>query len=214
MSASGSPTSAPRVGAGAHPALLVVDLQRGWTDGDSAFALPLAQELAATAALLEMARAGGVPVIYTTVCYDEVEVASLPMLLKAPRVAAMQAGSWLVEIDPRVAPLDGERVIGKKHASAFFGTPLASHVIASRIDSVLIAGCITSGCVRATAVDAAQHGLRALVVADAVGDRSLEDHTASLRSIDALYGDVISLAEAQEVLEGVGRQRPRRSASP
>jgi maleamate amidohydrolase len=190
----------PRIGFGSRPALLVVDFQRGWTDADSEFAIPLDTELEATAALLAAARAGRVPVVFTTVSYDELEVTRLPMLRKTPRVTAMRPGSWLVEIDPRVAPAEGDLVVGKKHASAFFGTPLASYLTSRAVDTVLIAGCITSGCVRATAVDAAQHGLNAIVVQEAVGDRSRADHAASLRSIDALYGDIVSLKEALEAL--------------
>jgi maleamate amidohydrolase len=195
------PNPSPRIGFGARPALLIVDFQRGWTDPASEFAIPLDAELGATAALLDAARGSDVPVIYTMVCYEDPEVTRVPMLLKTPRVAAMRPGSWLVEVDPRVAPVEGDLVIRKKHASAFFGTPLASYLISRSVDSVLIAGCITSGCVRASAVDAAQHGLRAIVVEDAVGDRSPDDHAASLRSIDNLYGDVVSLDVARDALQ-------------
>jgi maleamate amidohydrolase len=113
----------------------------------------------------------------------------------------MRTGSPLTEIDPRLAPADGELVLVKKHASAFFGTGLARHLEERGVDTLLIGGCITSGCVRASAVDAAQHGLRALVVADATADRSRAAHAASLESIDALYGDVIALAEAVKIVE-------------
>ncbi len=142
----------------------------------------------------------GAPVIYTTVAYDPEDLDAVPMLRKTPRVAAMQSGTWLTEIDARVAPADADTVLTKKHASAFFGTALGSLLAAKGIDTLLIAGCITSGCVRATAVDAAQHGFRALVVEDAVGDRSPEMHAASLRSIDDLYGDVVSLQETLAAL--------------
>jgi nicotinamidase-related amidase len=193
----------PRIGFGSCPALLIVDFQRGWTDPGSQFSIPLDSELEATAALLAAARARGVPVVYTTVGYEELDASTIPMLRKTPRVAAMGPGTWLVEIDPRVAPAEGDLVVGKKHASAFFGTPLASYLTSRSVDSVLIAGCITSGCVRASAVDAAQHGLHALVVEEAVGDRWPEDHAASLRSIDALYGDVVALEAALASLHGL-----------
>ncbi len=200
---------APRIGFGASPAVLVVDFARGWTDPASELSFGLDSELESTAALLAAARAVGVPVVYTTVWYDEAELDAVPMLRKTPRVAALRRGSWLAEVDPRVAPAEGELVLVKKHASAFFGTPLASYLATKGVDSVLIAGCITSGCVRATAVDAAQHGLHALVVAEAVGDRSAEAHSASLRSIDDLYGDVVSLGAAVADLEGRPPASPR-----
>jgi maleamate amidohydrolase len=113
----------------------------------------------------------------------------------------MVAGSPLTDIDPRLAPAADELILVEKHASAFFGTALASYLVARGVDTLLIGGCIASGCVRATAVDAAQHGFRALVVEDAVADRSPDARAAALRSVDDLYGDVVSLAEAERVLE-------------
>jgi maleamate amidohydrolase len=193
---------APRIGAGTRPAVLVVDFARGWTDPASPLSMPLDRELASAAELIAVAREHGAPVVFTTVGYDGADLETVPMLRKTPRVRAMTRGSWLTEIDARIAPADGEPVLVKKHASAFFGTPLASYLDERAVDTLVIAGCITSGCVRASAVDAAQHGLRALVVEEAVGDRSREAHEASLRSIDALYGDVVSLAEALAAFRG------------
>jgi maleamate amidohydrolase len=200
---------APRIGFGVAPGVLVIDFARGWTDPLSEFSLSLDPQLESAALLLGAARAAGAPVIYTTVAYDSEELDAVPMLRKTPRVAAMRRGSWLTEIDPRVAPADADLVLTKKHASAFFGTSLGSLLAARGIDTLLIAGCITSGCVRATAVDAAQHGFRALVVEDAVGDRSAEMHAASLRSIDELYGDVVSLREALAALRAHAPSSPR-----
>ena len=197
------PPRAPRIGCGVAPAVLVIDFARGWTDPLSAFSLTLDSQLESTARLLAAARAAAVPVIYTTVAYDRDDPGAVPMLRKTPRVAALQRGSWQCEIDARVRPGDDDIVLIKKHASAFFGTSLASLLATRGIDTLLIAGCITSGCVRATAVDAAQHGLRALVVEDAVADRSPEQHASSLRSIDALYGDVVTLREALASLAAV-----------
>jgi maleamate amidohydrolase len=195
-----SDVSAPRVGAGNAPALLLVDFARGWTSPDSPLSVPCADEVEAAADLLATARAGGVPVIFTTVAYDESDLDALLMLRKTPRVRQMRAGSPLTEIDPRLSPREDELVLTKKHASAFFGTPLASHLAARAVDTVVIGGLITSGCVRATAVDAAQHGFCALVVSDATADRSTEARRAALQTVDDLYGDVVDLAEAKEVL--------------
>jgi maleamate amidohydrolase len=194
---------APRVGAGRAPAVVIVDFARGWADPESPLSLPCSAEIAAAARLLERARARGVPVVFTTVAYDPLDLETVLMLRKTPRVARMIAGSPLTDIDPRLAPAADELVLVKKHASAFFGTALASYLVARGVDTLLIGGCIASGCVRATAVDAAQHGFRALVVEEAVADRSPDALAAALRTVDELYGDVVSLAEAEAVLESV-----------
>jgi maleamate amidohydrolase len=196
--------SAPRVGAGDTPALLLVDFARGWTDPRSPLSVPCADELEAAAKLLSAARTGRVPVVFTTVAYDDSDADTVLMLRKTPRVRQMRDGSPLTHIDPRLTPLPEELVLTKKHASAFFGTPLESHLAAHGVDTVVIGGLITSGCVRTTAVDAAQYGYRALVVSDATTDRSSEARDAALRTIDDLYGDVVTLAEAEEVLGAWG----------
>jgi nicotinamidase-related amidase len=200
MSTTVSDGRAPRVEAGRTVALLLVDFVCGWTDPESPLALPCEGEVLAAARLLAAARERGAPVIFTTVAYDEADLETVPMLRKTPRVRQMRTGSPLTEVDPRLAPREGELVLVKKHASAFFGTPLLSYLIALGVDTVLIGGVITSGCVRTSAVDAAQHGFRALVVSDATADRSPEARAAALKSVDELYGDVVDCAEAEEVL--------------
>ncbi len=200
MSTTVSDGRAPRVEAGRTVALLLVDFACGWTDPESPLALPCEGEVLAAARLLAAARERGAPVIFTTVAYDEADLETVPMLRKTPRVRQMRTGSPLTEVDPRLAPREGELVLVKKHASAFFGTPLLSYLIALGVDTVLIGGVITSGCVRTSAVDAAQHGFRALVVSDATADRSPEARAAALKSVDELYGDVVDCAEAEEVL--------------
>jgi|SRR5579884_146038 len=192
---------APRIGAGRAAAVAIVDFARGWTDRDSPLALPCAAEVAAAARLVACARARCAPVVFTTVAYDPPDLETVLMLRKTPRVMRMVRGSPLTEVDPRLAPLPDELVLVKKHASAFFGTTLASYLVARGVDTLLIGGCLASGCVRATAVDAAQFGFRALVVAEAVADRSADAREAALRSVDDLYGDVVSLDDAERVLE-------------
>lgn len=192
--------SAPRVGVGNAPALLLVDFARGWTDPESPLSLPCAGEVDAAAELLRVARGHCAPVVFTTVAYDDGDAETVLMLRKTPRVRLMREGSPLTGIDPRLTPQPDELVLTKKHASAFFGTSLASHLAARGIDTVVIGGLITSGCVRTTAVDAAQHGYRALVVSEATTDRSAEARRAALQTVDDLYGDVVTLAEAKEVL--------------
>lgn len=202
--------TAPRLGGGKAAALLLVDFARGWTDAASPLAVPCADEVATAARLLATARACGVPVVFTTVAYDDADVETVLMLRKTPRVRQMRTGSQLTEIDARLAPREGELVLVKKHASAFFGTPLASYLVARGVDTLVIGGVITSGCVRTSAVDATQHGFRPLVVAEATTDRSPEAREAALRTVDDLYGDVVSSAEAEDVLmrSGGGRVSP------
>jgi maleamate amidohydrolase len=191
---------APRVEVGRAAALLLVDFARGWTDPVSPLALPCAGEVMVAGRLLAAARERAAPVVFTTVAYDEADLDTVLMLRKTPRVRQMRTGSRLTEVDPRLAPRGGELVLVKKHASAFFGTPLLPYLVARGVDTLLIGGVITSGCVRASAVDAAQHGFRALVVSDATTDRSPEARAAALKSVDELYGDVVDCAEAEEVL--------------
>ena len=194
---------APRVGAGRWPALLLVDFARGWTDPASPVSLPLDAQLECAARLLAATREAGAPVVFVTSAYEPAELGTVRMLQKTPRVRVLAADSPLVEIDPRIEPRPEELVLVKKHGSAFFGTELASYLVTQGVDTLLIGGCITSGCVRASAVDGAQHGFRSLVVADAAGDRTPEAHATSLQSIDDLYGDVVTSAEAIEYLRSL-----------
>ena len=115
---------------------------------------------------------------------------------KIPSLAVLRKGSLMVEVDSRLQPLPNEIVWSKKAASAFFGTALAATLTACGVDTVIIAGCTTSGCVRASAVDACSYGFRTIVVREAVGDRLPEPHEANLLDIDSKYGDVVSLEEA------------------
>jgi maleamate amidohydrolase len=200
----GGPTAAaPRVGWGNSPGLLLVDFARGWTDPHSPISLPLDDQLDCAARLLAATRAAGAPVVFVTSAYEPAELGTVRMLQKTPRVRVLAVGSKEVEIDPRIEPGPDELVITKKHGSAFFGTQLASYLVTQGVDTVIIGGCITSGCVRASAVDAAQHGFRSIVVGDASGDRTVEDHETALRSIDDLYGDVVSTAEVLGYFEGI-----------
>lgn len=192
-----------RQGAGRHPALVVVDLSYGFTDPASPLHCDTDAAVDATARLLEAARAGGRPVAFTTVAYDEggKRVAGA-FIAKAPALGMLTAGSRWAQIDDRIAPRDGEPVLVKLFASAFFGTSLQTMLMAARSDTLIVAGASTSGCVRATVVDAVQHGLSVLVPREAVADRAQSAHDASLVDIDAKYGDVVSVEEAVAALRG------------
>lgn len=186
-----------RQGAGRRPALLVIDMSLGFTDPDSPLHCDLGDAISAIATLLDAARGKGVPVVYTTVSYGEGDRATARAFIdKIPILLTLAAGSRFTEIDPRLAPLPDEPVLNKLFASAFFGTPLQSLLTSHGCDSVIVTGASTSGCVRATAVDALQHGYRLTIPGQAVGDRNPAAHAQALYDVDAKYGDVVSLDEA------------------
>jgi len=191
-----------RAGFGERPALVVVDMNVAFTDRSSPLACPLDGVVGAIQELLRECRAAGFPVVYTTVAYDEEARRTAAVFIdKVPALLTLEAGSRWVEIDPRIAPLPGEPVLTKLFASAFFGTELQSLLAAAGCDTLVVTGASTSGCVRATAVDALQHGYRPVVPREAVGDRNPDAHEANLYDIDAKYGDVVSLEETLGHLE-------------
>jgi len=184
------------VGAGACPALLVIDFSRAFTGGRSAFpGGDFATQLAATRRLAEAARPHA-PVIFTTIAYGaDMHDAGL-WAKKVPWLHACQAGSPLVEIDPALAPQPADITIVKKYPSALFGTGLHETLQKRGIDTLILAGCTTSVCVRATAIDAMQHGYRTLVVREAVGDFDAAVHAVHLADVGARYADVVGLEDA------------------
>jgi maleamate amidohydrolase len=188
-------------GVGERPAVVVVDLLRGFTDPACPLGAEMDAVVAATRTLLDAARAAGVPVIFTTVVYDEAnERAAAVFLRKVPALRVLRPGSEWIEVDPRLARRDGEPVLAKAFASAFFGTPLAAMLVGH--DSLVVCGASTSGCVRATVVDALQHNLAAIVPRECVGDRWERAHEASLFDIEQKYGDVMALDDVVAILQG------------
>ncbi len=188
----------------------MVDVNVGFTDPASPLVCDLDGVVAAIQRLLAETRRAGFPVVFTTVSYGEGDKAAAAAFIdKVPALLTLEAGSRWVEIDPRIAPRPSEPVLNKLFASAFFGTPLSSLLAAAGCDGVIVTGASTSGCVRATVVDALQHGYRPIVPADAVGDRNAAAHEANLRDIDAKYGDVVSLEETLGHLEEIAAAHAR-----
>ena len=184
-----------RMGAGTHPALLVVDWSRAFTESAAEFpGADFAGELKQTRRLLEAAR-GRAPVLFTTIAYGADMTDAGLWVVKVPWLRCCQLGSRAVDIDPAVAPAPGERVIVKKFPSSFHGTGLDADLRAAGVDTLIVAGCTTSVCVRATVVDALQHGYRTLVAAEAVGDFVPELHRVHLADLDARYADVTPVDE-------------------
>jgi maleamate amidohydrolase len=191
-----------RIGFGERPALLVIDLIHGFTDPAMPLGAPLDGEVAATLRLLEAARACQVPVVFSTVVYEDDDLADAGIwALKQSGIRTLRAGTDAVEVDHRLAPQPGEAILAKKYASCFFGTDLVPRLLSRRVDTLLITGCTTSGCVRASAVDACQTGFRPMVVREAVGDRSAAAHTQSLFDLDAKYADVVGLDQTLAYLD-------------
>ena len=193
-----------RVGFGKHPAVLVVDFIVAFTDPECPLAGDLDGPVEATCQILAVARRRASPVIFTTVEYDESMKDAGLFALKVPSLKWLTAGSRWVDLDPRLRRQPGEIIIKKKYASAFFATDLASQLTTQQVDTLILTGCTTSGCIRATAIDALQYGFRAIVPTEAVGDRAQLPHEANLFDIDAKYGDVVSLKGVLSYLEDVG----------
>ncbi len=197
---------AAELGFGREPAVLVVDFIIGFTDRGSPLAADLESEAEATSRLLDAARAQRVPIFFTTTSYGPDCRDAGHFLRKVPSLAILQQGSRWVEIDPRFGRRPEETIIDKKYASAFFGTALASTLRALEVDTVLICGCTTSGCIRASVVDALQHGFRPIVPRQCVGDRAPEPHRANLLDIHGKYGDVVELEEVLTYLDNLDRE--------
>ena len=188
---------------GSRPAVLVVDFSRGFTDPGSTMGSDLTGEVEATKRLLAVAREKGIPVVFTTIGFEANLKDGSLWLQKAPGLAELQVGGEWVEIDPRLERREDEVVILKKGASAFFGTNLPSVLVSQGVDTVVLCGATTSGCIRATAVDLLQYGYPTLVPRECVGDRARGPHEANLLDIQAKYADVVSSEDAVSYLEGV-----------
>jgi len=186
-----------RVGWGGAPALVVVDLVRAYTEPDGPFALPGAgPAVAATQRLVDAARAHGRLVVWTAVRYAPGFADAGLFMRKVPALACFTEdapGGW-GELTLKPGP--GEPVVVKQYASAFFGTSLASTLRVAGVDTVVVTGVSTSGCVRATAMDALNHGFRPQVVREACADRTPELHRNNLTDLDAKYADVVGLGDA------------------
>jgi maleamate amidohydrolase len=187
------------LGLGARPALIVVDATLGFTDPASPLGSESGAELAVIQRLIAAFRGRDLPVVYTVNAYAHACEARV-FRAKIPLLDLLVDGSPLAEIAAVLAPQPQDIVIRKGVPSAFFDSPLRQMLINLGVDSVLVCGFTTSGCVRATAVDALQCNFRLLVARDACGDRDRAAHEANLRDIGLKYGDVVSADEAMALL--------------
>ena len=185
-----------RLSFGQRPALLIVDFVMAYLDPASPLYAGVEDALASNERLLVAARAAGIPVIFTNVVYQADGADGGLFYKKIPSLRVFLEGSPLGAFPPSLQPVDGERVISKQFASAFFGTSLAETLSEEGIDTLLITGLSTSGCVRATALDALQSGFAPFVVREACGDRHPAPHEANLFDLQAKYAEVVSEQEA------------------
>ena len=194
-----------KMGFGRRPALIVIDLLKAFTDPRRMLGADLDAQIEATRPLLEVAHARDMPVLFSTVRYDDADLRDAGIWsLKQKGTVTLKADTDGWQIDPRLDFRPTDSLLVKKYASCFFGTDLVPRLNSRGVDTLVITGCTTSGCVRATAVDAVQNGFRPMVVREAVGDRSRPAHEQSLFDLDAKYADVVSLEETLQYLRTVG----------
>ncbi len=183
--------TAGAIGFGERPALLIVDFVNGFLYRPQAAGGNIADAMRRTRPLLEAARGAGVPVVHTRIVYAEDGSDAGLWLLKSPRLRKLTETAEASQITVSLAPVAGEKVVRKTQPSAFFGTDLTAHLIRHGVDTLIVAGCTTSGCVRATVVDAISHNFRPMLAVDCIGDRAIGSHEASLHEMGQKYADLM-----------------------
>ena len=192
-----------RIGFGKRPAMLLIDFVEAYFDKSCPLYADVGHNLASALRVRELARAASVPIIYTNVVYHE-DMSDAGVFYKKVKVLenfkkGSPMGNWPKGLDTA----QGEIVISKQYPSAFFGTSLAATLTAQQIDSVIITGLTTSGCIRASCIDASSNGFIPIVVAEACGDRHDGPHEANLFDMNAKYADVVSEVEVSEYLKSL-----------
>lgn len=183
------------IGFGTRPAVIVIDFVNAYTtEGAPFFGQGVVDAVDHSVPLLAAARTAKVPIIYTKVLYHPSGMDGGLFVKKVPALRALVAGEPLAEIDSKITPEPEDLVIVKNYPSCFFGTTLQSTLMGLGIDTLILIGCSTSGCVRAAAIDAIQYGYRVIVPRECAGDRHDAPHDANLFDINAKYGDVVPKA--------------------
>lgn len=195
-----------RLGFGKKPALILVDFVEAYFDENSPLYAGVDDALASAIRLLDAARTAGIFRVFTNVAFTQDGVNGGIFMKKVPVLEVMKDGHPLGAWPKGLVPDDDELIITKQYPSAFFGTSLSSTLTTLGIDTLIITGLSTSGCVRATCVDTCSHGFRPMVVADAVGDRDVRPHEANLFDMNAKYGDVVSEAETLDYIKRFSNQ--------
>lgn len=196
-----------RMGFGKRPCILVIDFQRGFTELQYPLGGNVDKEILATCELLDVARRKRVPVIFTVIAYDGSGHDGGRYFDKVPSLKTLVRGTPMVEVDGRLKRRPTENIIEKKYSSAFFGTPLFSLLNGLYVDTTIICGCVTSGCIRMTAVDSAQLGFHTIIPQQCVGDRAPERHESNLFDLDTKSADVVDKENALEYLNKLPLER-------
>ena len=184
-----------KTGFGQAPALILIDFVNGFHDPEILGGGNIPEAVIATVPLLAFFRERGLPVIFTRIVYAEDGADASLWCKKVPRLKGLTESAHASHVVDALAPRPGELIVRKTQASAFFGTPLAAWLIARRIDTLIVTGCTTSGCVRASVIDAMSLNYRTVVASDCVGDRALDPHRANLFDIGQKYSDLMTAAE-------------------
>lgn len=179
------------IGFGERPALLIVDFVNGFLYQPQVVGGNIADAMRRTRPLLEAARCAGIPVVHTRIVYAEDGSDAGLWLLKSPRLRKLTETAEASQITASLAPVAGEKVVRKTQPSAFFGTDLTAHLIHKGVDTIIVAGCTTSGCVRATVVDAISNNFRPMLAIDCIGDRASGTHEVSLHEMGQKYADLM-----------------------
>ena len=201
-----------RVGYGRRPAVLVVDMQVGLDDPAYKVGADQTPAVEAIASLLPVARASDVPIVFVRTGYRPDGRDGGLFVQKIPGLLELQLDSPAVDIDPRLEPREDDIVVTKKFASAFFQTNLPSVLMAEDVDTIILTGCSTSGCIRAAAIDGISHGYRMILPEECISDRAEGPHRANLFDINAKYGDVVPLSEVIDYFEGLPSVDERRDS--
>jgi nicotinamidase-related amidase len=192
------------IGFGQRAAVIVIDIIGAFTDPDLPLGTNLDGIIEQTNRILAPARAAKVPIFFSSVAYEDEDLRDAGIwALKQAGVMTLRAGTPEVEVDKRLGQRPGEALIMKKYASCFFGTDLVTRLHTLKVDTLILTGCTTSGCVRATAVDGLQYGFRVMIPKEAVGDRAAPAHEQSLFDLNAKYADVISVDDVLAYLSKV-----------
>ena len=189
------------IGFGRRPGLLIVDFTLAFNDPKAFGGGNISEAIKNTVPILVEARRRRLPIAHTQIIYARDGSDANIHTLKVPRLLTLTPDNPLSDFVPELKPAPGEIVVRKRLPSAFFGTDLAGLLIAKGIDTLLIAGCTTSGCVRASTLDAMCHGFRPMVLRDCVGDRAISPHQASLFDLGQKYADIVSSADAMRAID-------------
>ena len=193
------------IGFGNRPAVIVIDFIKAYTTkGAPFFGQGVVDAVEHSVPLLAAARSAKVPIIYTKVLYHPSGMDGGLFVKKVPALRALVDGEPLAEIDPKITPQPEDLVIVKNYPSCFFGTSLQSTLMGLGVDTLILTGCSTSGCVRAAAIDAIQYGYRVIVPRECAGDRHDGPHDANLFDINAKYGDVVPKTQVIDYFKNLG----------